>query len=465
MHNSIVEYLNETYEQYRYAHKLAKKSLSRARRRQEPLHPLVLDEIVNVYDCSTEHLGEIDVPASLIVGTRTAARTISFSYDFLPLMKEKSEFAAKWRAVCAYHLSDTGIAEAPTAYEYLGKFYIEEGNKRVSVLKSYGAPYITLDVTRLMVEKSEFKEVLLYYEFLDFYKLTSLYSLQFSKPGYYKKLLRYMGYSEDYVWQRNDRITMIGFYERLSHALDKKGIHANHADCLVALLELYTYDFLVEISDKQLDRVISENKTRLSYGKGFYSLTCIADEEDPLLYSSSVIRLLKDCDFIISAGDLNPKYLEYIVTLTNKPLFYIHGNHDSIMETRPPEGCICIDDDLITYQGIRILGLGGSYRYSNETYQYTEVQMERRIRKLRFKIAKAGGVDIVVTHAPIKGYGDLNDYAHQGFECFNKLLEELKPRFWFYGHVHKSYDPLGKRIYAYKNTMIINVCGSYKAKY
>ena len=99
MHNSIVEYLNETYEQYRYAHKLAKKSLSRARRKQEPLHPLVLDEIVNVYDCSTEHLGEIDVPASLIVGTRTAARTISFSYDFLPLMKEKSEFAAKWRAV------------------------------------------------------------------------------------------------------------------------------------------------------------------------------------------------------------------------------------------------------------------------------------------------------------------------------------------------------------------------------
>ena len=151
--------------------------------------------------------------------------------------------------------------------------------------------------------------------------------------------------------------------------------------------------------------------------------------------------------------------------MTNKPLFYVHGNHDSIMETRPPEGCICIDDDLIIYQGIRILGLGGSYRYSNETYQYTEVQMERRIRKLRFKIAKAKGVDIVVTHAPIKGYGDLNDYAHQGFECFNKLLEELKPRFWFYGHVHKSYDPLGKRIYAHKNTMIINVCGSYKAKY
>ena len=458
-------YNDEGNEQYLYARRKALKTAFHRRLHKKDPFLVALDEIVNTDACSAVHLGQIDVPSKLIVGTKTVGRKSSFAADFMPLLKDGSEFGRKWINVCRYHLSETGISEAPTAYEYLGKFYIEEGNKRVSVLKSYGAPYITLDVTRLMVEKSEAKEVLLYYEFLDFYKLTSLYSIQFTKPGYYKKLLRYMGYSEDYVWQRNDRITMIGFYERLSHALDKKGIHANHADCLVALLELYTYDFLVEISDKQLDRVISENRTRLSYGKGFYSLTCIADEEDPLLYSSSVIRLLKDCDFIISAGDLNPKYLEYIVTLTNKPLFYIHGNHDSIMETRPPEGCICIDDDLIIYQGIRILGLGGSYRYSNETYQYTEVQMERRIRKLRFKIAKAKGVDIVVTHAPIKGYGDLNDYAHQGFECFNKLLEELKPRFWFYGHVHKSYDPLGKRIYAHKNTMIINVCGSYKAKY
>ena len=90
MHNSIVEYLNETYEQYRYAHKLAKKSLSRARRKQEPLHPLVLDETVNIYDCSTEYLGEIDVPASLIVGTRTAARTIPMFVEIANAIKEYS---------------------------------------------------------------------------------------------------------------------------------------------------------------------------------------------------------------------------------------------------------------------------------------------------------------------------------------------------------------------------------------
>ncbi len=91
--------------------------------------------------------------------------------------------------------------------------------------------------------------------------------------------------------------------------------------------------------------------------------------------------------------------------------------------------------------------------------------MKSRIRKLKWKITKAKGVDIVVTHAPIDGYGDLKDYAHQGFKCFRKLLDEFRPRFWFYGHIHRSYDPLSKKLYAHKNTLIINVSGCYKAKY
>jgi hypothetical protein len=87
----------------------------------------------------------------------TRARAVSFSADFMPLLNERSEFAAKWRNVCEYHLSDTGITEAPKAYEYLGKFYIIEGNKRVSVLKSYGAVFIALDVIRLLPEKKNLK--------------------------------------------------------------------------------------------------------------------------------------------------------------------------------------------------------------------------------------------------------------------------------------------------------------------
>ncbi len=456
---------SEAQEQYRYARKKARKVITKRRIKQLKAYLPSLDEYVNEQKCSIVELGNIDVPTDLIVGTRTASRQLSFAYNFMPLLDERSEFAYKWIKVCEHHLSETGITDPPEAFEYLGKFYIGEGNKRVSVLKSYGAAFITLNVKRLIPEKSERREIQLYYEFLDFYKLSKLYSIQFSQPGYYKRLIKYLGYQEDHVWTRHERIVLVGFYERLSAELSRKKIQANHADCLVALLEMYTYDFLTSMTDRQLDKVISEHKVRLAYGKGFYTIECIADMENSVLYSSSVAQALKDVDFLISAGDLSADYLEYIVTLTNKPLFYIHGNHDDHYDVKPPGGCICIDDDLIVYQGIRILGLGGSFRYSNAKYQYTELEMKRRIRKLFFKIKKAGGVDIIVSHAPIKGYGDLPDYAHQGFECFLKLLEDLKPRFWFYGHVHINYASNLPRLHAYKNTMIVNVTDRYRAKY
>ncbi len=456
---------NEARQQYLYARKIARHTSGKRRLHGQDPFLKVLNNIVDISKCSAVSLGQIDAPAEMIVGTTNEGRAFSFSPDFMPLLNEKSEFAQKWIGVCRYHLSDSGINEAPTAYEYMGKFYIREGNKRVSVLKSYGAPYIPLEVTRLIPEKSDCYANQLYEEFLSFYERARLYSLQFSKLGYYDKLLRCLNYEKDHEWTRRERIDIIGFYERLKRELSRKGIRENHADCLLAMLEMYTYSYLIEMTDRQMDRMIIENRSRLSYGKGFYSITCISDEEDPLLYSDGIRHYLKDSDFIVSAGDLSAKYLEYIVTMTDKPLFYIHGNHDAALLDNPPEGCICIDDDLVTYQGIRILGLGGSYRYNSDVLQYTEVQMKSRIRRLRWKIAKAKGVDIVVTHAPIAGYGDLRDYAHQGFDCFRRLLDDLRPRFWFYGHIHKSYDPLSKKLYSYKNTLIVNVSGSYKARY
>lgn len=460
-----MEYDIETYEQYHYALKQGKRNVRQRRREGLNTHPEVLDDLVNVYDCSQERLGEITVPAELIVGTKTSSRTLSFSADFMPLFKERSEFAAKWREVCKYHLSDTGIVEAPTAYEYLGKFYIIEGNKRVSVLKSYGAVHIVLDVIRLLPPRLNKASIRKYYEFLEFYKLSKLYSIQFSKRQYYRRCQRLLGFEPDHVWTRMERIRIVGLLGRIETHLNKYKIKTHHCDCLVALMELYSYDTLFNMSDAQLDKAISTNKIRLSYGHGPYRIMCVADEEDLGLYSQYAKTELKDTDFIISCGDLSPEYLEFLVTSCNKPLFYVHGNHDSRYDFKPPGGCTCIDDDLYIYQGIRILGLGGSFRYSNDKYQYTELQMQRRIRKLRHKIRKAKGVDIVVTHAPIRGYGDMEDYAHRGFECFEKLLNELHPKYWLYGHVHLIYNYKLQRSIEYKETTIINCYDKHEIIY
>lgn len=132
----------------------------------------------------------------------------------------------------------------------------------------------------------------------------------------------------------------------------------------------------------------------------------VSDEEDKYLWEYYRPGHLKGYDLILSAGDLKAEYLSFLVTMANRPLLYVHGNHDSSYDSNPPEGCECVDDRLVTVNGLRILGLGGCQRYNGGSYQYTERQMERRIRRLRFKLMCAGGIDIVLTHAPVRGYGD-----------------------------------------------------------
>ena len=188
----------------------------------------------------------------------------------------------------------------------------------------------------------------------------------------------------------------------------------------------------------------------------------ISDEESPYLWEHYQPGRLDGIDLILSCGDLSPEYLSFLVTVGRAPLLYVHGNHDDKYSRRPPEGCECIDDAIINIDGIRILGLGGSLRYSPKgEHQYSEREMAKRIRKLRSKIWLNRGVDIIVTHAPVRGLGDEDNLAHRGFEVFQKLLKKHKPRYWMYGHVHMSYGMNHQRVIEHQNTMLINAYERY----
>lgn len=186
----------------------------------------------------------------------------------------------------------------------------------------------------------------------------------------------------------------------------------------------------------------------------------LADIEDTALWDYFSPDRVKGYDLILAAGDLKAEYLTFLVTMSNLPVFYVHGNHNAAYDHYPPEGCECIDDRLVTYRGLRILGLGGSALYSREPYQYTEREMRRRIARLRFAVWKARGVDIVLTHCPPKGYGDADDYAHRGFEAFLPMLDRWKPKALVHGHVHMTYGDI-KRELPYGETRIINAYQRY----
>ncbi len=187
----------------------------------------------------------------------------------------------------------------------------------------------------------------------------------------------------------------------------------------------------------------------------------IADIEAKALWDYYSPERTRDADIIISCGDLNPDYLQFLVSMTNKKLLYIYGNHDTQYETNPPLGCVNIDGRVYEHNGIRILGLGGCMKYKPSNLMFTEDQMKRRIMKVTPQIALMGGFDILVTHAPAAGYGDLEDMPHWGFECFNELIERWKPKLMLHGHVHQTYSSGFKRTMTHAAGTQIYNCYSY----
>ena len=187
----------------------------------------------------------------------------------------------------------------------------------------------------------------------------------------------------------------------------------------------------------------------------------VSDEEMPALWDYYQPGRLKDYDLIISCGDLKAKYLSFLVTMARCPLLYVHGNHDTGYRQLPPEGCDCIDDMLVEYNGIRILGLGGCRKYHPGPHQYTEKQMRRRIRRLKYQLWRNKGVDIVVTHAAPEGLGDAEDPAHLGFASLRELLDRYHPTYLVHGHVHMTYGNEIPRELEYNGTRVLNAYERY----
>ncbi len=192
-------------------------------------------------------------------------------------------------------------------------------------------------------------------------------------------------------------------------------------------------------------------------------ILAIADEPSEKLWSERCRDALRGIDLVLSAGDLPASYLSFLTCFTSAPIIFVHGNHDDHYAQKPPEGCLCADGKILQIKGVRILGLGGSYRYRPDgVHMYSESEMASRIASMRRKLRATGGFDILLTHAPIRGVGDQDNQTHRGFECFGPLLDRYHPAVMIHGHNHQSYSAFFQRTRDYHGIPVINASSSWE---
>lgn len=250
----------EALEQYQKALKLGKKCYRDATiHGKYPYLPSLDSLLGGPAVAGTVELDLQEIPMGAIVGTRTNGRQNSFAANFMPLLPPSSEFADKWISLCADHLGEEGIRDPIRCVEYMGRFYVQEGNKRVSVLKSFQAATVAANVTRILPPWSQEPEILAYYDFLRFFELSRLYQVRFERPGRYSKLQAALGFESDHVWTEEERAAFLASFSRFQGAFLKKrreGSAADVSDALLVWLRVYPYTDLKTLSREELEKTL-----------------------------------------------------------------------------------------------------------------------------------------------------------------------------------------------------------------
>lgn len=249
----------ETYELYEKVHKAGVRNFRIKTSQGKYPYLQVLDEILSYTEVVSEvTLGLVEIPIDQIVGTKTAGRTNAFASNFMPLLPIDSEFATKWCNLYEAHIEE-GIREPVKAYEFMNRFYIEEGNKRVSVLKYCDAVTVPGYVTRLVPKQDDSDECRIYYEFMEFYDRTQINYLNFSQPGNYQKILERIGIGENRNITEEEREQFHTTYVLFSKAFEKKGgkkLSLTFGDAFLLYLGIYEYEEMLSKSPEELEKEI-----------------------------------------------------------------------------------------------------------------------------------------------------------------------------------------------------------------
>lgn len=221
----------------------------------------VLDEILSHVEIEKEvNLGLIQVPLKLIIGTSTRARTNAFAGNFMPILDWGSEFSAKWASLSDSQMEE-GIRDPIKVYEYMNRYYVVEGNKRVSVLKYFDAVSIPAMVTRKVPKRTDELENKIYYEFMEFNRVSGVNNIWFSREGNFQKLLEVLGYEPEHMWTDDEKRDFASAYLAFSNVYSQKGgrkLPITTADAYLAFLTIYGYEECKEMTAVELGESIDK---------------------------------------------------------------------------------------------------------------------------------------------------------------------------------------------------------------
>lgn len=275
-------------EDYTKAHKAGKRDYQARMLRGVRPTLEVLDEIMPPKGSYSEvPLGLVQIPIDQIVGTKNGGRSNAFAGNFMPILHDTTEFASKWSTLSTSHVEE-GIRDPIKAYEYMNKFYVEEGNKRVSVMKYFGVDSIPGNVTRIVPKRTDEKENKIYYEFMDFYSLNQINYIWFSKEGSFAKLQEAVGKAPGEMWSQDDRLEFSSIYTRFLAEFEARGgrkLALTPGDAFLAFIELYGYQAICEMTANDLKALVSkswEEYVVLEEGKGIELKMDPAQEKKPL---------------------------------------------------------------------------------------------------------------------------------------------------------------------------------------
>lgn len=219
-----------------------------------PCLPVLDDFIPPEKSATGTDLGIVQAPAAFIVGTKTRGRVSAFAPNFMPLLEDGTEFADKWKSLCKAHLNE-GIREPVKLYEYMNRYYVEEGNKRVSVLKFFGAYSIPARVIRILPERSDDEAVQRYYAFLEFWQVSKVNFIEFTDKSSYAALLKLIGKLSDVPWTEDERKELSAVYYRFEQAylaVGGKELRSTAGDALLSFLEIYDYSDILRMTTDEI---------------------------------------------------------------------------------------------------------------------------------------------------------------------------------------------------------------------